>query len=69
MTHRAPIGVFDSGVGGLTVALEIARRLPLERLIYLADQAHVHTAGGARGVAGFAERITAHSLRKAQKRS
>lgn len=32
-----PIGVFDSGVGGLTVAHEIARQLPNERLIYFGD--------------------------------
>jgi len=37
----APIGVFDSGVGGLSVLSQIRRRLPAEDLIYLADQAHV----------------------------
>ena len=37
----APIGVFDSGVGGLSVLREIRRQLPAENLIYLADQAHV----------------------------
>ncbi|NNP77972.1 glutamate racemase [Acinetobacter sp. Ac_3412] len=37
----APIGVFDSGVGGLSVAQEIARHLPNERIIYYADTAHV----------------------------
>ena len=31
----APIGVFDSGVGGLTVAREIMRNLPHERIVYL----------------------------------
>lgn len=36
-----PIGVFDSGVGGLTVASEIVRRLPGESLIYLGDTARV----------------------------
>jgi glutamate racemase len=36
-----PIGVFDSGVGGLTVFREIARRLPGENLIYLGDSARV----------------------------
>lgn len=36
-----PIGVFDSGVGGLTVLREIRRLLPLEDTIFLADQAHV----------------------------
>lgn len=32
-----PIGVIDSGVGGLTVALELMRQLPREKLIYLGD--------------------------------
>jgi glutamate racemase len=34
-----PIGIFDSGVGGLSVALEIRRRLPAESLLYFADHA------------------------------
>ncbi|MFV5192992.1 glutamate racemase, partial [Acinetobacter courvalinii] len=37
----APIGVFDSGIGGLSVAQEIARHLPNERILYYADTAHV----------------------------
>lgn len=36
-TNNAPIGVFDSGFGGLTVAKEIARVLPHENLIYFGD--------------------------------
>jgi glutamate racemase len=39
-SNRA-IGVFDSGVGGLTVFREIARALPRESLIYLGDSARV----------------------------
>jgi len=35
------IGIFDSGVGGLTVLLQIQAKLPHENLVYLADQAHV----------------------------
>lgn len=35
----APIGVFDSGFGGLTVAREIAKALPQESLIYVGDSA------------------------------
>ena len=35
--ERMPIGVFDSGLGGLTVAREIARALPEESLVYLGD--------------------------------
>lgn len=37
----APIGVFDSGVGGLTVAREIMRNLPGERIVYFGDTARV----------------------------
>lgn len=34
-----PIGIFDSGLGGLTVAREVARALPHERVVYLGDTA------------------------------
>lgn len=37
---NAPIGVFDSGVGGLTVARAIRDQLPNESIIYVADSAH-----------------------------
>jgi glutamate racemase len=39
MADRRPIGVFDSGVGGLTVLRELVRRLPGESTIYLGDNA------------------------------
>lgn len=39
--HNSPIGVFDSGVGGLTVAREIMRQLPNERIVYFGDTARV----------------------------
>ncbi len=38
---RAPIGVFDSGIGGLTVAREIMRNLPMEKIVYFGDTARV----------------------------
>ncbi|MBF0580924.1 glutamate racemase [Corynebacterium sp. ED61] len=38
--NNAPIGVFDSGVGGLTVARTIVDQLPHESLIYIGDTAH-----------------------------
>ena len=41
MESSGPIGVFDSGVGGLTVLKSILEQFPNEDLIYLADQAHV----------------------------
>jgi glutamate racemase len=36
-----PIGIFDSGIGGLTVARAVAQRLPHERLVYFGDTAHL----------------------------
>ena len=36
-----PVAVFDSGVGGLSVLRHLCQRLPHERILYLADQAHV----------------------------
>jgi glutamate racemase len=42
---NAPIGVFDSGVGGLSVAGEILRNLPFESVLYYADTAHVPYGG------------------------
>lgn len=38
---EAPIGVFDSGIGGLTVAAELVRLAPRENLIYFGDTARV----------------------------
>jgi glutamate racemase len=38
---HAPIGVFDSGVGGLTVTQEIMKNLPNERIVYFGDTARV----------------------------
>lgn len=41
LDSRAPIGVFDSGLGGLTVARAIRCALPQEKLVYLGDTARV----------------------------
>ncbi|MCX6343661.1 MAG: glutamate racemase [Armatimonadetes bacterium] len=38
---RSPIGIFDSGLGGLSVAARVLNTLPNERIIYFADNAHV----------------------------
>ena len=40
-----PIGVFDSGLGGLTVVGQLRRQLPFESLLSVADQAHVPYGG------------------------
>ena len=41
MSNNSPIGVFDSGVGGLTVVREITRQLPNESIIYFGDTGRV----------------------------
>ena len=41
MINKAPIGVFDSGVGGLTVVKEIMTQIPNETIIYFGDTARV----------------------------
>jgi glutamate racemase len=41
MTAHLPIGLFDSGVGGLTIMKEIVNLLPHENIIYLADTLHL----------------------------
>lgn len=42
---EAPLGVFDSGVGGLSVLAELRRVMPQEDFLYLADTAHVPIGG------------------------
>ncbi len=41
VNSAAPIGVFDSGIGGLTVVRELMRQLPNESIIYFGDTARV----------------------------
>ncbi len=57
MNASSPIGIFDSGIGGLTVASAIAKLLPDEMLIYYGDTAHVPYGDKS------AELIRSYSLR------
>lgn len=41
MSSERPIGIFDSGIGGLSVTSTIRQALPTERLLYFGDGAHV----------------------------
>lgn len=41
MSQNRPIGIFDSGIGGLTVVHEIMRQLPHESIVYFGDTARV----------------------------
>lgn len=59
MTFRssdAPIGVFDSGIGGLSVLKALQAELPLENFIYIADSAH----------APYGERDEAHVIARSR---
>jgi glutamate racemase len=57
--EKAPIGVFDSGVGGLSVLCALRRELPETPLIFIADQAHVpYGPRPLEDVRGFAHAIT-----------
>ncbi len=60
------IGVFDSGVGGLTVVRRIWEMLPNEPVLFVADQAHVPYGGRPLSeVAGFARGISLSLIRDA----
>lgn len=62
--NNNPIGLFDSGVGGLSVLAEIKKVLPTENFIFLADQKHVpYGAKTKRQLQNLSERIT-HFLLK-----
>lgn len=60
MSARRPIGVFDSGIGGLTVFKAIAERMPDEDLVYFGDTAHVPYGSKSR------EAVTRYSLEVAR---
>ncbi|GJM41120.1 MAG: glutamate racemase [Ardenticatenaceae bacterium] len=59
MTQQQPIGVFDSGVGGLSVLRHLQGQLPAEQFIYLADQGHVpYGSRSAQEIVQFSQGIT-----------
>jgi glutamate racemase len=59
----SPIGVFDSGVGGLSVLRAIRQQMPAEPVIFLADQAHVpYGPRSLEQVRAFSESITRYLL-------
>lgn len=60
-----PIGIFDSGVGGLTIAKEIKRLLPHENLIYFGDTKHLPYGEKSReAIVGYSTKITSFLLEK-----
>ena len=64
----ASIGVFDSGVGGLTVVRALQRRLPEETFLYLGDTARLpYGTKSARTVARYTERNVGYLLERGVK--
>ncbi|MBE3587049.1 MAG: glutamate racemase [Thermoanaerobacteraceae bacterium] len=60
MSDARPVGLFDSGVGGLTVSRQVFRLLPGESTIYFGDNAHVpYGPRTAEELVGFARDILA----------
>lgn len=60
-----PIGIFDSGLGGLTVLASVAQRLPAENLLYLGDTARVPYGTRAPDtVRRYAQRVAGHLFRR-----
>lgn len=61
----APVGVFDSGVGGLTVAREISRQLPDENIVYFGDTARVPYGSKSQStIIRFSEQIIRFLMKK-----
>jgi glutamate racemase len=64
MASNHPIGIFDSGVGGLSVLREIRAQMPNEHLIYFGDQGHVpYGPRSMEQIQGFSEGITRFLLK------
>ncbi len=64
MNANSPIGIFDSGIGGLTVAHAISEALPNETLIYFGDTAHMPYGDKSKeSIRYYAEQITNYLLK------
>ena len=63
MSNR-PIGIFDSGVGGLTVLKEIERILPFENIVYFGDTARVPYGNKSKSTIIRFSRESANFLKK-----
>lgn len=60
-----PIGIFDSGIGGLTVAHSIKERMPNEAIVYFGDTAHLPYGDKSKDlIAHYALRITDFLLKE-----
>jgi glutamate racemase len=66
--ENGAIGIFDSGVGGLSILAQVRQLVPGERILYFADQANVpYGPRGISQVRAFSESITTYLLNKGAK--
>ena len=66
--NNQPVGIMDSGVGGLTVAAELRRRWPKESILYIGDSArNPYGERTKEDIAAFAEEMKAFLLRRGVK--
>ena len=61
---KAPIGVFDSGVGGLTVVKEIMNQIPGETIIYFGDTARLPMEVSLKTIITYTRQIVRFLMRK-----
>ena len=65
MKSNQPIGIFDSGIGGLTVAKALKQELPDESIIYIGDTAHLpYGDKSTAAVQAYAVRITDYLMKR-----
>lgn len=63
--NNHPIGIFDSGVGGLSILSSVKKLLPNESFVYLADQKnHAYGARSVREIKSLSEKAVAFLLKK-----
>ena len=62
---KSPIGIFDSGIGGLTIAHAIKEKLPNENIIYFGDTKHLPYGEKSKiAIQNFSKKITNFLIKK-----
>ena len=65
MNKNLPIGIFDSGLGGLTVLKKLQEALPLETFIYIGDTAHLPYGNKSqKAVIGYSQLISQYLIKQ-----
>ena len=63
--QNSPIGIFDSGIGGLTIAHALKKKLPNENIIYFGDTEHLPYGEKSEiAIQNFSKRITQFLIEK-----